>query len=74
MDLAEAYEISVSGGPLGRNSALPSVGTALCLVSRVSWVQVPHRAAQGVVLVGVALHLPAFPESCLELPRCAPKY
>ena len=49
MDLAEAYEISVSGGPLGRNSALPSVGTALCLVSRVSWVQVPHRAAQGVV-------------------------
>ena len=24
MDLAEAYEISVSGGPLGRNSTLPS--------------------------------------------------
>ena len=43
-----------------------SVGRALCLVSGVSWVRVPPRAApfsfeKGVVLVGVALfvmHLP----------------
>ena len=40
-----------------------SVGRALCLVSRVSWVRVPPRAAlfsfeKGVVLVGVALYFP----------------
>ena len=46
-----------------------SVGRALCLESRVSWVRVPPRAApfsfeKGVVLVGVALfvmHLPCTP-------------
>ena len=55
-----------------RLRALPagsSVGRALCLESRVSWVRVPPRAApfsfeKGVFLVGVALfvtHLPCTP-------------
>ena len=43
-----------------------SVGRALCLVCRVSWVRVPPRAApfsfeKGVVLVGVALFVMQLP-------------
>ena len=46
-----------------------SVGRALCLESRVSWVRVPPRAApfsfeKEVVLVGIAMHLPCTLDSC----------
>ena len=56
----------------GRLCTIPScpgssVGRALCLESRVSWVRVPPRAAPFVVLVGIALfvmHLPCTLDSC----------
>ena len=47
-----------------------SVGRALCLESRVSWVRVPPRAApfsfeKEVVLVGIVMHLPCTLDSCI---------
>ena len=52
-----------------------SVGRALCLESRVSWVRVPPRAApfsfeKEVVLVGIAMHLPCTLDSCLVIIEC----